>query len=69
MPWTRWLVSAFAIVFPLLFAVYLVRGQSLSHALGEVLAWGGISAWVFVIGKIENVRRGRRCALCETLRT
>ncbi|UHQ18360.1 hypothetical protein LVB87_09000 [Lysobacter sp. KIS68-7] len=67
MPWFRWLVSAFAIAFPVLFAAYLLRGQSMSHALSESLAWGAISAWVFVMGKINNVRRGRRCAACETL--
>jgi len=67
MPWIRWLLSAFAIVFPVLFATYLLRGQTLSHALSESLVWGGISAWVFVLGKINNVRRRRRCAMCETL--
>ena len=65
MPWLRWLLSAFAIVFSVLFVVYLLRDQPMPHAFSEALKWGAISAWVFVMGKVRNVRRNRRCALCE----
>src|SRR5262245_41387243 len=37
MPWVRWLLSAFAVAFLVLFATYLIRGQSLAHASGEAL--------------------------------
>ena len=62
MPWLRWLLSAFAIAFPVLYAVYLLRDRP--HAFGEAMAWGAISAWVFMMGKMRNARRNRRCVPC-----
>ena len=69
MPWLRWLLSAFAIAFPVIVLSHVLRDRPLNHALSEGLVWGGISAWIYVLGRINNVRRGRQCALCvETSR-
>ncbi|KGQ20522.1 hypothetical protein LF41_1059 [Lysobacter dokdonensis DS-58] len=65
MPWLRWLLTAFALIFPVLLATYLMRDRPLAQAVSEALAWGGISAWVYVAARVNAVRRGRRCALCE----
>ena len=64
MPWFRWLLTAFAVVFAVLFLVYVLRGFPLQRATSEALAWGAISAWVYVAARVRNVRRGRHCALC-----
>jgi len=63
MPWLRWLLSAFAIAFPVLYAVYLLRDRP--HALGEALAWGAITAFAFMLAQVRRVRRGEKCALCD----
>lgn len=65
MPWLRWLLAAFAIAFPVIFLAHVLRDRPLRYAISEALIWGGISAWVYVVGRIYNVRRGRQCALCE----
>ena len=67
MPWLRWLLAAFAIAAPVIFLAHVLRDRPLNYAVSEALVWGGISAWIYVVGRIYNVRRGRHCALCERL--
>jgi len=63
MPWLRWLLSAFSIAFPVLYAVYLLRDRP--HALGEALAWAAITAFAFMLPQQRRVRRKQQCALCD----
>ncbi|MUV14378.1 hypothetical protein [Noviluteimonas gilva] len=65
MPWLRWLLAAFAIASPVIFLAHMLRDRPLHYAISEALVWGGITAWVYVVGRIYNARRGRKCALCE----
>ena len=64
MPWLRWLLAAFAVAAPLIFLSHVLRDRPLHYAVSEALVWGGISAWIYTLGRIENTRRGRHCALC-----
>lgn len=63
MPWLRWLLSAFSIAFPVLYAVYLLRDRP--HAFAEALAWGAITAFAFMLAQVRRVRRKQSCAVCE----
>ena len=65
MPWLRWLLSAFSIAFPVLYAVYLLRDRP--HAFGEALTWGAITAFVFMLAQMRRVRRMQQCKACEAL--
>ncbi|MGO4552124.1 hypothetical protein AB4059_13635 [Lysobacter sp. 2RAF19] len=64
MPWLRWLFASFSVTAPLIFLSHVLRDHPLHYAVSEALVWGGISAWIYTLGRIENTRRGRQCALC-----
>ncbi len=64
MPWLRWLLAAFSVAFPVILVSHVLRDRPLHYAVSEALIWGGISAWIYMVGRIYNVRRGRQCALC-----
>jgi hypothetical protein len=65
--WIRRFLLVFGIAFSAIVSAHILRGHELVFSLTESAVWAMISAYVFVIARIYQSRRGNHCSLCNDI--
>jgi hypothetical protein len=63
--WIRRFSIVLAGSFAIIGGVHWAKGHSFEDSVRFGLAWGVITAAVFVAGRLYSFRRGRHCAICR----
>jgi hypothetical protein len=62
--WIKRFFVVFSGAFLVLFAVYLVRGQSPTAAAKESALWSALATIIFIATRLYRSRKGEHCELC-----